>query len=625
MNWKLTIFFIIVLFFAIESIEPIFALVSYPSTDQRLKKLPTYCVVEPSGLSSSDKDKYVNIAKEGIAKWNSELQGMPSGNSAVWVINTKIITANQITTDCDIKIYFKETVDQLHQNQNINTIGIFSSATQSIDIAYGNLNLEKIYNIILHEIGHSFGLGHYTSDDDEINKEWYSGKVQSPSIMIPVTNNNPSLMSIMQVDLQKIRSIYGTNGFYAFSPSPVPPSPVPTPKPIIPSNPISPIKPFKFIQISEDHITVSKYDTKYVKITGQLEGITFRTYVPVNIIIKYPDTGFETHQIIVSKTGYFELPLVFDGNSKKGLYEVEASYLDHMDYGMNFDFYIGDKQITSNIPETILKSKPLSSDFSGKYLENISIQVKDNEYTVSANLSKFPSTSSVRVTADNVCPFNKQVFQKDFRDSTGTKVSFSFYQLSNGKPDTCSVHFSLTDFNGREVDSVDVPYSIDKPKKQPTIIEQPSIQKISTPIFTENQKQVLLQKIDSTSVSMLEVKEKMDKTRSNIDNTNKHTNSQSKNHIEKAWNLYNKLHEQRNNSVKSLEGVTIDYLNLENKINSVPTNHFDELSDRISKVNSEISQIDSDIAYVSQELSYADQAQNMENPIPKQCFLIWCW
>jgi prefoldin subunit 5 len=60
-------------------------------------------------------------------------------------------------------------------------------------------------------------------------------------------------------------------------------------------------------------------------------------------------------------------------------------------------------------------------------------------------------------------------------------------------------------------------------------------------------------------------------------------------------------------------------------MNSVPTNHFDELSDRISKVNSEISQIDSDMAYVSQELSYADQAQNMEKTEPNQCFLIWCW
>lgn len=623
MNWKLMIFFTILLFFVVESIEPISALVSYPSNDQRLKKLPTYCVIEPSGLSVSDRDKYVNIAKDGIAKWNSELQGM-SNNPDVWVIKTKIISNNQLATDCDIKIYFKETVDQLHLDQNINTIGIFFPATQSIDIAYGNLNLAKIYNIILHEIGHSFGLGHYTSDDDEINKEWYSGKVQSPSIMIPVTNNNPSLMDIMQVDLQKVRSIYGTDGFYAFSPSPAPKSPVPNPKPIIPSSPITPLKPFKFLEISEDQIMVSKYDTKYVKITGQLEGVTVRTYVPVVIIIKYPDTGFETHQIIVSKTGYFELPLMFDGNSKKGVYEVEASYLDHTDYGMNFNFYIGYKQTPSNISETIPKVKPLSSD-SGKYLENISVQVKDNEYTVTANLSKFPSTSSVRVTADNACPFNKQVFQKDFRDSTGTKVSFSFYQLSNGKPDTCSIHFSLTDFNGRELESIDVPYNIDKPKKQTSMSEQSSIQKISAPIFTENQKQILLQKIDSTSVSMLEIKEKMDRTWSSIDDADKRSDSQSKNHIEKAWKLYNKLYEQRNNSAKSLEGITFDYLSLENKLNSAPTSHFNELSDRISKVNSEINQIDSDMKYVSQELSYADQAQNMVKTELKQCFLIWCW
>lgn len=517
------------------SINYAFAVISYPSNDQRLKGLPTYCVVEPSGLSATDRGKYVNMAKEGIAEWSSELQGIESQNPEVWKITTKVITNNESTFDCDITIYFKETVDQIHKDKDMTTLGIFSPSTQSIDISY-SWDLETIYNIILHEIGHSFGLGHYFSDDDEINKEWYSGEIQSPSIMIPIMNRDPSLMAIMQVDLQKIHSIYGTNGFYAFSPEPIP-TPLPTPKPIIPSKPIIPekpiipstpiipVKPFKSMQISEDQIFVSKYDIKYVKITGQLEGITTRVGLPVYVIIKYPDNSFQTHEIRVSKTGYFELPLVFDGNSKKGQYEVEASYLDHMDYGMNFHFYVGDKQ-TSNAPENYYapKSNPISDNngISGKYLENITIQVENNQYTVKSDLGAFLSTS-VRITAENECPFKKQVFQQDYRDGAGTKVSFSFYQLSNGKPDTCSINFSIADFNGNKLDSIKVNYNLQATKKQPTQTVKPFEYKKETLELQKNADQ----KINSLKSGIASAEKSLKSTN--------YKKSQAKEEVKKAW------------------------------------------------------------------------------------------
>ena len=150
----------------------VFAEISYPTNSQRLKELPTYCIVEPSGLTASNRGQYINLAVKGVSEWNTKLQGYESINPAIWKINSKIISSSDSTNNCSIVMYFQETVQQLHTDGKTTTIGIFRGSSQSIEIAFKNLNVGKIYNIIIHEIGHSLGLGHYVSDDDEVNTKW---------------------------------------------------------------------------------------------------------------------------------------------------------------------------------------------------------------------------------------------------------------------------------------------------------------------------------------------------------------------------------------------------------------------------------------------------------------------
>jgi hypothetical protein len=623
---------IVVLFFVVDTIEPVFGILSYPSNGQRLYDLPIYCIVEPSGYTASERGKYVNLAVKGVSEWDTKLQGYETINPSIWKIKSKIISSAADTSNCSIVMNFKNTVEQISGTGN--TVGVFYHGTDSIDVATKNLSLAKIYNIILHEIGHSIGLGHYKSDDDDENKKWYSGKEYAPSIMIPTTHNNPSLMTIMGTDLNKVRAIYGSEGFYAFSSKSSPFVPTPTPVPIIPIKPIIPINPFESIAISNELIVVKKYASNYVKIIGQIDDDVYQKGHPLFIIVKKPDNSFDTHKIQSTSTGYFELPLVFDDKSKKGWYTVEASYLEHSDRTMNFNFNVVSEFSQNPLPKTKNFSFPEPKTFGntkyGKYFDDISIKVNGDKYTVTTKLNTNLPSKQIRITAENECPFKKQVYEKDFRSSMGAKTSFSFYQLSHGKPTNCSIHFTITDFEGRLLDSTKADYN-SQTKKQITSNTTTKTtkfvsEKITNPIFSIDQKQKLTKKIDSASVSILKLKDGLNVSKNSLyDADKKYTNSESKNHVEKAWQVYNKLNDKRINSMNALNAIVETYLNLENKQKTSNWNHYNQYTNHLKTINSEITSIGNDMKYISQELDYAEKAQNEEKSKPaKQCSWFWC-
>ena len=332
-------------------IPSVFAEISYPTISQRLGELPTYCIIDPVNFSTAERIKYTSIAEKGIQEWDKALQSSVIDNPSNWKITSKIISSSEQMTDCTIILSFHETVEQLDNGIDVRTIGLFKPMTQSIEIAIQDLQIDQIFNVILHEIGHSFGLGHYVSDNPETNEGWYSGLVSSPSIMIPVLTTD--VMSIENVDVQKVLSIYGSDGFYAFSPQspPAPPQspelPSPPIKPIIPLEPIIPILPFDSIQILDTEILLKSYETKYSKIVGQIKESVYKKGHPVHLTIIKPDYTFDTLKITTTKMGYFETTLIFDKHSPVGQYTVEASYIGHRDDSMDFTFIADFKQSSS--------------------------------------------------------------------------------------------------------------------------------------------------------------------------------------------------------------------------------------------------------------------------------------
>jgi len=311
-----------------------------------------------------------------------------------------------------------------------------------------NRILGVVYNTIVHEIGHSLGLGHYVSDDNQLNNKWASGSEPSPSVMIPTSKIDPKSKLITGIDVLKVFEIYGSKGFYAFSPDDYSIT-AQTQNPNIPVNPIIPFNRIENIQISDTEVIVTRDLTEVVTISGQIKRGYVSSLQEVLITVKEPGYGFTTHRALNTDKGYFELPMTFDYNSKRGWYSVEVSYFEQSDYTLNFQFYVGDEPWNQDaLPETYSIPEPETNIVSGKYLENIQIQSENNEYKVKAYLKKTLETEShVRITAENACPFKKQIFQKDFRYSTGNEISFSFYQVAQGKPDECSIHFTISDFD----------------------------------------------------------------------------------------------------------------------------------------------------------------------------------
>jgi len=223
----------------------------------------------------------------------------------------------------------------------------------------------------LHEVGHSFGLDHYVSDDDDINRSWRTGFDSPPSVMIPTQHTAPGLQKITDFDIQKVRSIYGTDGFFAFAAIPVPeptpipipeptPIPIPEPTPIPipePTPPIIPVLPFESMTISGEKIVINTFETKLFKISGAIAEDNYLRGHPVILTVHKPDLSVEVLKIVITRVGYFETLLRFDKDSQVGFYSISASYIEHVDKDMDIIFEVIKEETSTNSP-VITSSTP---------------------------------------------------------------------------------------------------------------------------------------------------------------------------------------------------------------------------------------------------------------------------
>lgn len=475
---KFVILLFVTIFILILSIENVFALsISYPSINFRLENQPTYCIDEPSGISDSHKESLINMAQKGVTEWKNKLQDAELENKLLWDMKYKLGSAS--SNGCDITIYFQPNIEDLHQEKDIITLGVFQSLTRSIQVAFENVQSGTLYNVLIHEIGHSLGLGHYISDDNEINKKWQTEEQMSPSIMIPITHINPLFMGITEIDVSKVRQIYGSKGFSAFSSEPIPEPPfipqpptIPKPTPLPqPTPPIIPIFPFESIQITQDVIEVGRYEKQQlVKIIGDISKDEFLQGIPVYFLIKHPDQSFQTLKIPTTRTGHFETTLAFDDSSVRGTYHVEASYLEHQDRNMDITFRVVDKGAAKTPPIPKFDEVPYSPPIvSG--IGEFDVTFYDNEYTFSGFLAGYDGY--VRFIAENECPIKKEVYNHDYVLSSkrNTAASFTFHQLSQGKPDQCSIHLTMSDFDGNLLDQRTVNYKIQINKQRAETFE----------------------------------------------------------------------------------------------------------------------------------------------------------
>jgi len=343
-----------------SNFQAVSAEIFFPSTNVRLGNPGTYCITAPSNSISENKNaEWVRLTEKALSDWEQNLMEAELENDNIWQFNVKE-TSEEREDECDVTIEFKDK-----PNLSDTVGGYFSWPPGKIVVYYLQPKLcnsvipcyddktlksdDTVYAIIIHEIGHSLGLDHYVSDDNTVNKKWQLGNKSPPSVMIPTIPRNPTILQITDIDVQKVREIYGTEGFYAFSNSIIPTS---DPK----SEPVIPLSPISTLSISQKIIEANKYDKQIITLSGKIFQDELHRGLPVIITIHRPDNSVEVLKIYTTKIGHFETLLIFNDKSIRGTYHVSASYLEQVDKNTDITFEVIDRQFDSPKPE--LKQSP---------------------------------------------------------------------------------------------------------------------------------------------------------------------------------------------------------------------------------------------------------------------------
>ncbi|AJW71225.1 hypothetical protein [Nitrosopumilus adriaticus] len=550
---------------------------------KQISHSPTVCVFQPSD-SRVDKqtwERWYSDAKNGIISWRGELQGGGNGNWDITVVEVPLEKLDLLKPNvCDISIKY---VEKIVVDDGRYVFGIAYVGNGYIEIAYSSFYAcDEVYdseleifvnsycltnnffrskqmaNTVKHEFGHIIGLGHYRGYDNSVTQSWYDTGIGAPSIMAWIEPNE-EWRDISKIDVEKIQEIYGVKGFGEKQ----------NPRTIFNER----IIPEPIIQTSDrSSFYLNKNSVATYMISGDVPDKLYKRGMYLDVVVYKPNGVTEHNAVQVSKTlKTFKYPLTLDYSYPAGKYKISLVF-----DGKEFD----KKEIYITKESSKSQNHKFSPDLDGDGVpdsEDKCPKIFGTKDRMGCRAYVPPSKNTMTADSDGdgmVDKYDQCKYQKETRNG---------YKDSDGCPDT-------------------------KPNS-----------KSHMPIFSEKQKQTLTQKIDTASVSILKLEEGMDTTWKYLKEADaKYSESQSKHHVQKAWDLYNKLYDQRVKLQKILEDNVSIYLLLESKTKTSSYDHFKEFSSKFSKVSSEISQIGSDMKYISQELEYAEKVSK------NQCTWLWC-
>ncbi|MDA1347229.1 MAG: hypothetical protein O3C48_08450 [Crenarchaeota archaeon] len=391
----------------------------YPLIDYRLQNTPTYCITEIHQNDYVNSSDFRNIIQNSINEWTNELVQTYPSEKNIWAIKLKqeIHTESNFPEECDMTIHYKENLSEYPD-----AIGVFHYSSKldlpQILISHDVLKekfewaeqttKDRIYEsmrpVVLHELGHSFGLGHYFVADWGTMGNYYSFK-EIPSIMFPAAVNDVERSAITSLDVDKVYSIYGTFGFLAFSLTDEDTKGIKNfegPKDIE--------RVFSNVKISTEQIKLKNSDTVYVTVSGNLIKDKMLQNQKVSLIIKKPDQSVDSLEFIPKRNGYFEAMVGFEADSQKGMYVIEPVYLNTIQHDMRLNLEVEPlpKEIISDIPD---KTKSIPSWIKNNadwwaegqiddnsFVQGIQFMIKEDIISI-PNLSKSSSESADSVPA----------------------------------------------------------------------------------------------------------------------------------------------------------------------------------------------------------------------------------